>query len=55
MIDVCFVLDQALIQYQQNEQSPLILTELADHKKTTTGTKICGIKPVNKMPTLHSW
>jgi hypothetical protein len=23
-------------QYQQNEQSPLILTELTEHKKTTT-------------------
>jgi hypothetical protein len=27
---------QQFYQYQQNEQSPLILTELAEHKKTTT-------------------
>jgi hypothetical protein len=51
-------------QYQQNEQSPLILTE---HKKDhdiwcwksrswlETGTKMWQTKPVNGVPTLRSW
>jgi hypothetical protein len=48
-----------LHQYQQNEQSPLILTELVEHKSTTTydagNPGRClgqvhtfgGIKPIN--------
>ena len=59
--------DNQFHQYQQNEQSPLILTEVAEHKKTTTydvGNLVPnleqkqtfgGIKPVNGIPTLPSW
>ena len=50
-----------------NNQSPLILTELSEHKKTTIydignpgsglgqALKCCGIKPVNGVPPLASW
>jgi hypothetical protein len=47
-----------LNQYQQSEQSPLILTKLAEHKKSTTydvrnpGPYVGGIKPVNGILTL---
>ena len=53
-------------QYQQNEQSPLILSELTEHKKTMTydlgnsGSGLgqaqkCGsVKPVIGPPTLLS-
>jgi len=52
-----------LHQYQQNEQLPLILTELNEHKITTTydvgnpgpglgqGQKCIGVKSVNGIPT----
>ena len=58
---------QQFHQYQQSEQSPLILTEVAEHNKTTTydvenaGSNLeqeqtfGGIKPVNGIPTLPSW
>jgi hypothetical protein len=58
---------QQFYQYQQNEQSPLILTELVEHKKTTAyyvgnpgpglwqAQQYCGFKPVNGIPTLPSW
>ena len=51
-------------QYQQNEQSPQILTEVAEHKKTMTydvgnpspnleqEQTFGGIKPVNGIPFL---
>jgi hypothetical protein len=56
--------DHQFHQYQQSEQSPLILTEVAEHKKTTTydvgnpGPNLeqkqtfGGIKPVNGIPFL---
>jgi hypothetical protein len=58
--------DHQFHQYQQNEQSSLILTEVAEHKKTMTydvgnpGPNLeqeqtfGGIKPVNGIPTLPS-
>ena len=54
-------------QYQQNEQSPLILSELTEHIKTMTfdlgnsgpglgqAQKCGGVKQVNGTPTLLSW
>ena len=54
-------------QYQQNKQSPLLRTEPAEHKKTTTWNvgnpgldlepqhNCGGVKPVNGIPTLPSW
>jgi len=56
-------------QYQQNEQSPVILTELTEHKKRPLhhtcdignpgpglekAQKCDGLKPLNGMPTLSS-
>jgi hypothetical protein len=57
---------QQFHQYQQNEHSPLILTEVTEHKKIMTcdvgnpgpalgQAQKCGVvKPVNGMPTLCS-
>ena len=54
-------------QYQQNEQSPLILTELPNTQKTMTydignpgsglehAQKSGGVKPINGIPTLLSY
>ena len=54
-------------QYQQNQLSPLILTELTKHKKVhdifrlkswswfKTDTKSGGVKPIHGIPTLLSW
>jgi hypothetical protein len=50
MIDVCFVLDQTLMQYQQNEQSPLILTELADRKQHAVDIKKTALFERKKTP-----
>ena len=54
-------------QYQQNEQSSLILTELTEHKKTAKcdlgnpgsglgqAQQCGGVKPINGIPPLDSW
>ena len=58
---------QQFQQYRQNEQSPLILTELTEHKKdddlqcwksrSSSGQAQNGgrIKPVNGITTIPSW
>ena len=59
--------DHQFHQYQQKEQSPLILTELIEHKRIMAcdvghpgpglgqAEKCGGVKPVNGIPTLPSW
>ena len=50
-----------LHQYQQNKQSPLILTELTEHETPRQvlawdrHKKNGGVKPVNGIPTIPSW